>query len=447
MEVISCRNLTDWARQSVRDSSRDFITRMTSFSFPLTEDSKKWRAKRRQLRKIAFMLETASLDLRNKNAFKASYARAINTLLPHYDLVVVDEAHNLKRGRRSQSARNQLVRLVLGLDDVGAGERPTGYGLRFDRVLLLSATPLESDYTELWRQLDLFGFGARIEDLADPEVDDAQKREIASRFLVRRLTGLSMAGQKHTKNMYRREWRGGGCDEHDDPLQVPDQRQRLIVALIQKKVAEILQDERFKASFQIGMLASFESFYRTAKVKLADDDRGHFDDADQTQSELEKEGIDTPAINQISESYRRQFGESLPHPKMDALGESLTETFESGEKTLVFVRRVKSVDELVEKLSRRYDAWLQAELRRKLPGSLHSELDRVWRLYETDRRENMRRVQVEAVQQETGETEGRQALLIEEEDIEDPGGNDTFLAWFFRGEGPKGLLSQGFVSE
>ena len=176
--------------------------------------------------------------------------------MPHYDLVVVDEAHNLKRGRRSQSARNQLVRLVLGLDDVGAGERPTGYGLRFDRVLLLSATPLESDYTELWRQLDLFGFGARIKDLADPEVDDAQKREIASRFLVRRLTGLSMAGQKHTKSMYRREWRGGGCTDHDDPLQVPDQRQCLIVALIQKKVAEILQDERFKASFQIGMLAS-----------------------------------------------------------------------------------------------------------------------------------------------------------------------------------------------
>jgi hypothetical protein len=48
---------------------------------------------------------------------------------------------------------------------------------------------------------------------------------------------------------------------------------------------------------------------------------------------------------------------------------------------------------------------------------------------------------VEAVQQETGDTDGKEALLIEEEDIEDPGGNDTFLAWFFRGEGPKGLLS------
>ena len=33
---------------------------------------------------------------------------------------------------------------------------------------------------------------------------------------------------------------------------------------------------------------------------------------------------------------------------------------------------------------------------------------------------------MEAVRQEAGETEGRQALLIEEEDIEDPGGNDTF---------------------
>ena len=34
--------------------------------------------------------------------------------------------------------------------------------------------------------------------------------------------------------------------------------------LVQKKVAEVLQDERFGASFQMGMLASFESFFRTA---------------------------------------------------------------------------------------------------------------------------------------------------------------------------------------
>ena len=50
-----------------------------------------------------------------------------------------------------------------------------------------------------------------------------------------------------TKNLYRREWRGGGCEEHNDPLEVPDDRQRLILALVQKKVAEVLQDARFFA--------------------------------------------------------------------------------------------------------------------------------------------------------------------------------------------------------
>ncbi len=93
---------------------------------------------------------------------------------------------------------------------------------------------------------------------------------------------------------------------------MPDDRQRLIVALVQKKVAEVLQEERFGASFQMGMLASFESFFRTAKVKKDDD--SNFDAAEQTDSELEKEGIDTPAINKLSDSYLREFGEALPHP-------------------------------------------------------------------------------------------------------------------------------------
>ena len=53
----------------------------------------------------------------------------------------------------------------------------------------------------------------------------------------------------------------------DEPIRVADDRQRLIVALVQKKVSELLREDRFKASFQIGMLASFESFLETAKLK------------------------------------------------------------------------------------------------------------------------------------------------------------------------------------
>ncbi len=441
VEVAYCRNLADWARQSVRDSGRDFITRMTSFSFPLPEDSDKWRSKRDELLKIAFMLDRSSLDLRGKAAFKASYGKAINTLLPHYDLVIVDEAHNLKHGRESQSTRNRLLTEILGLSEGDSLAVNGLYGRRFDRVLLLSATPLESDYSELWRQLDLFGFGGAVTELCDPDSDEARKKETASRFLVRRLTGLDIGGQTHTKNMYRREWRAGGCHEHDQDLEIPDERQRLIVALVQKKVAEILNDDRFGASFQIGMLASFESFFRTAKVKKGDEDEGNFDDLNQTDEQHEKEGVDTSAINQITKSYRQEFGEYLPHPKMDAVVENLAPTLEIGDKTLVFVRRVKSVDELAEKLSRKYDAWLKDTLKKKLPESLHLELERVWKRYENDRRQPERRAPAAPEGAPPLEINNKDRLLIEPEDSEDPGGNDTFFAWFFRGAGPKGLLS------
>jgi len=53
---------------------------------------------------------------------------------------------------------------------------------------------------------------------------------------------------------------------------VDDDRQRLVVALVQKKVAELLGSERFNRSFQIGMLASFESFLETTRLKRGDDD-------------------------------------------------------------------------------------------------------------------------------------------------------------------------------
>jgi predicted nucleotidyltransferase component of viral defense system len=78
-----------------------------------------------------------------------------------------------------------------------------------------------------------------------------------------------------TKNLYRREWRRGGIATHDDPLAVTvadRDRQRLVVAPVQEKVSEVLGHERFKKSFQIGMLASFESFLETAKAKKRGED-------------------------------------------------------------------------------------------------------------------------------------------------------------------------------
>ena len=49
-------------------------------------------------------------------------------------------------------------------------------------------------------------------------------------------------------------------------------------------------------------------------------------------------------------SYRRRFGKSLPHPKLDTTADAFASAFETGEKTLVFVRRVRTVDELASKV-------------------------------------------------------------------------------------------------
>jgi len=440
VKIALCQNLADWARQAVRNPDRDFFVRFTSFSFPLQADRQRWHAKREELKAIAPLIDSSWLDLHNKERFKESYARAVNTLLPRYDLVVIDEAHNLKRGLESDASRNKLLTMLLGRDAVAEGSGWPHYGQRFTRVLLLSATPLETDYKEIWNQLDLFGFGQRVLKLKDKDLDDAAKAETVRRFMVRRLTGLVIGGEVHTKNMYRREWRGGGCVAHDAPLEVPDARQRLIVALIQKKVAEVLNDPRFNASFQIGMLASFESFLQTAKVKSADEEESVFDQTDQTDDALEKEGIDTNAINQLANSYRREFGQPLPHPKMDAIVGSLGRTFESGEKTLVFVRRVRSVSELREKLCRKYDEWLAAYLKHNLTVTLNQEVEAERQKYEKERLENAREREAANTPTATEASPDEDEAHVDQL-VDDQGGTDTFFSWFFRGEGPPNVIS------
>lgn len=244
---------------------------------------------------------------------------------------------------------------------------------------------------------------------------------------------MSVGGKELTKNQYRREWREGGVKAHDEPINVTDPKKRLVVALVQKKVAELLASEKFNMSFQIGMLASFESFLQTAKVEKKDEESGNFDDAEQNRdlSEEVKEGLDVHDINKLARRYHAQFGEHLPHPKMDEVVSSLATSWMTGKKALVFVRRVASVKELKQKLDEQYDRWLIPHLRASLPEPLRGAFDVVLAKYAEAKR---------AVD------EARQARLMlmggaKEKDENDSGGTDTFFAWFFRGEGPAGVVS------
>lgn len=444
---VHCENLYEFARETSLDPDRDFFLRLTSFGFGLSaEESEGWRRRRDRIRELLPWIAEEAFDLHSKERFKENYARAVCCAIPEFDLVIVDEGHNLKGGlQKSAALRNRLLALTFGndTDERSASERRRfpRYGPRAKRLLFLSATPLEDDYRHIWNQLDVFGFGGEVTLLADRNAADEEKRKVVSTFLIRRVSSVRTGGRDLTKNLYRREWRAGGVQQHDKPLPLPDDRQRLIVALVQKKVGELLAHERFNHSFQIGMLASFESFFRTAKVVNDDgENSGTFDDADQTENVVERQGIDVDQVNKLADSYHRRFKQFLPHPKMDSLVESLKTCFDSGRKALVFVRRVASVKEIEQKLEAEYDKWLFARLRTELRADLRRRLDQVISRYDTERTARGVRMSDSVVDREVTDDE------IAPDTADDRGGIDTFFAWFFRGEGPEGILSAAAIA-
>lgn len=433
--MVACQNVLEFVREAMIDSRRDFFLRLSSFSLGLGEGSEK--RLRDGLRNEVPWLPSDALTLRNKVEFKDNFAKAVCCALPVFDLVIVDEGHNLKHGfGPNVAARNRSLALMFGHPSVIAapGQFP-GYGRRAKRVLFLSATPLDESYRHIWNQLDVFGLAHAFKELRDDLRTEEEKKQVASRFLIRRVTSMRMAGQDRTKNQYRREWRGGGVYRHDEPIRVADDRQRLIVALVQKKVAELLGSEKFNMSFQIGMLASFESFLETARLKRADETEGNFDDTDQTDKREEREGIDVNDVNRLARDYRRTFGTDMPHPKMDALVESLSDSWKTGKKALVFVRRVKSVTELKRRLDDAYDTWLIPTLRDRLPEAVRDRFDAVVRKYRSEKAE------IEEARRHRASDFGGPSGPEADLDTDDHGGTDTFFAWFFRGEGPKGIIS------
>lgn len=443
---VHCENLYEFLRETSLDPDRDFFLRLTSFGFGLSNEvSEGWLKRREKICKLLPFISEEAFDLRSKDRFKENYVRAVCCAIPAFDLVIFDEGHNLKHGlHRKAALRNRLVALMFGNDreERSAADRRMfpDYGPRAKRVLFLSATPLEDDYRHIWNQLDVFGLGAEATLLADRDAPEDEKRKVVSSFLIRRVSSVQTGGSDLTKNLYRREWRAGGVDDHDQPLPRPDDRQRLIVALVQKKVAELLASEKFNHSFQIGMLASFESFFQTADVSTDGDERaGTFDDADQTENPLERQGIDVQQVNQLAADYWRRFKEVLPHPKMDALVASLKSCFDSGRKALVFVRRVASVKEIEQKLEVEYDKWLFGRLRSELRDELQARREQIIAQYETER--TARRVRMsDAAQRPTEDDDSPSDEVI------DKGGIDTFFAWFFRGDGPEGVLSGAAIS-
>lgn len=460
-----CNSLKEFAHELTINADRDFFLRMTSFSLSLKhpEDRDKHR---RQIRDHLDWLPRSALSSNTVQGFREQYGRALNALLPEIDLLVVDEAHNLRKGfgtqdDRNVSNRNRILGLMLGHLSA-AGPDYKWYGPRIKCVLCLSATPFEDDYGDVWHQLDVLGAGRGkvggagegrvfpVRELADASTDEGRKRELASNLLIRRVAHLNIGGQEHTKNMYRREWRRGGFQRFDDPIRFEDPRQRLIVGLVQKKVAEVLGTERFGNHFQIGMLSSFESFLETIghihrKQQVAaeaggDQTEGEGDqatfDGRQTRNREEQRGADTSVLNALIESYREHFRQGMPHPKLDAAVQFLSSAFDTGDKALVFVRRVATVGELARRLDWEFDQSVRRKMKAELP-ELNDEIDKLFRRFRSETVSGG-----ETEMSLSASTVGEVPSGDDPSGVEDaPGGRENFFSWFFRGEGPGNVLS------
>ena len=139
----------------------------------------------------------------------------------------------------------------------------------------------------------------------------------------------------------------------------------------------MLQTEWFNNHFQIGMLSSFESFLESVEtVRRRGADEPTFDGEEQHRglAEQVRAGIDTDAIGAVVRSYRERFRSTLPHPKLDATADNLSDAFDTGEKTLVFVRRVATVGELAAKLEDSFDTRIRARMEFESAGASLGDL-------------------------------------------------------------------------
>ncbi len=460
---VYCNSLVDFVNEAMLNADRDFFLRMTSFSLAVKDPDRRQLLREQLLERVSW-LPSGTLSATTPEAFRDAYGCAINAAMPQVDLLVVDESHNLKHGFGPRvSNRNRVMGFAFGHPE-GETYGYSWYGHKAKRVLLLSATPFEDDYGAIQRQLDVLGYGkaslmgwkdcdpVHVDRLLSADVSEDQKREIVGRLMVRRVASLSINGRRYTKNMYRREWRQGGYRVYDKPMHIADPKQRLVVALMQKKVAEVLRDERFNNSFQIGMLSSFESFLETvggrsppaglpeAIISDDEDEPSSSFDGNQGDTADERRGIDTDGIAAIVESYRANFPGTLPHPKLDGTADSFASVFETGDKTLVFVRRVRTVDELAAKLDAHCDRWLQVRMTAALPG----QVSEVHELFERYARERAKRPDERLEVHLLDEAERDPSEIPEERgavDDDAEGSADTFFSWFFRGSGPRGVLS------
>ena len=209
---IECSNLESLINSCATGNYSDFHITTSAMSFGLSDDNEEYEFTK-ELQKLKSFLPSYAdkipASLKNKSEVKNYWAQVINQLLPTFDLVIVDEAHNLKNGIDGTS-RNKVLAQILGTPIPRQESMLPGIKLkkRVSKLLLLSATPFDRNIKQLRNQLEVFGYKDQLSSIYENSTND-ERNAVLETFMVRRLNELSIQGKPHTRNMYRREHREG----------------------------------------------------------------------------------------------------------------------------------------------------------------------------------------------------------------------------------------------
>jgi len=328
------------------------IFRNSSFSISASSDDWKLKLLDQLPESVSYIFKEAIKRFKYNEGevlLRRLYAYLLNITMPDFELLIVDEAHNFKHGTEGDvSYRNQVVSRLMGViyseDEAIFNEFPELKDKLKplpSKVILLSATPLDNGVFEIANQLDCFLPNHPYRNL-EAEAKSKKLKDELGTFMIRGVMNIKLSGESISRNRYRHEHRNGNVlKEIDAPVQsLSDPFDAAMIATLQLKTLEQINTSK-NNSFEIGMLAGFESF----KIEEVNDKE--FEDSNKQD---QNKSADANVISSIANSYYDEFNQYLPHPKQDNMVAEVYKEMLKGNKSLIFVRRIASVNELEKRL-------------------------------------------------------------------------------------------------
>lgn len=309
-ELKSSHNLFDLIKNIHDNKDSLFLAKTSSFSAVTDKDDKN----RAQEAKKWFGEGVDCADGSSMGKAFNSFLRKKNE--PYFDLIIIDEAHYLRR-YNSDTQRDKVCKeFFKGLSK---------------KYLLLTGTPNHTGQHDIINTTKYFYTPGEISALS---VESIIKEQIIRRN--RKLQGKE-------KFEYRSE-------EAPHSTLGKSVESELFFAVYQKKLVSKLKDGDLSKGRR--MLNYLEGTEFISRKKLSEEQEKYIEEDFQ-------EGSDAQILNELIEEYQKLYKKDSPsHPKYDDLTERLNPNLLKDDqpgKKLIFVRRIPSVNEIARRTISLYD--------------------------------------------------------------------------------------------